>query len=130
CLAAHPDIFSVVFVSLVRAGEIAGTLPEVFENLAASLRWQDELASMTKRLLIYPTLVLVVVSAVVMFLLVWLVPQITQLIITMRVEMPFQTRMLTFVSDVVRQWWPVLFTVPVLVAIPFVVWIRRSEKAR
>src|SRR5690606_33106545 len=41
CLAAHPEIFSVVFVSLVRAGELAGTLPEVFESLAASLRWQD-----------------------------------------------------------------------------------------
>jgi len=115
CLASHPDIFSVVFVSLVRAGELAGTLPEVFESLAASLRWQDELASMTKRLLIYPSLVLLVVTAVVIFLLVWLVPQITQLIKTMRVEIPLQTRILTFVSDTIRVWWPLLITVPLLI---------------
>lgn len=130
CLAGHPEIFSTVFVSLVRAGELAGTLPEVFESLAASLRWQDELASMTKRLMIYPSLVLLVVSAVVLFLLVWLVPQITQLIHTMRVEVPLQTRILTAVSRTVRDWWPLLFSVPVIVAVPLVIWIQRSEKAR
>ena len=130
CLAAHPSVFSPVFVSLVRAGELAGTLPEVFASLSTSLRWQDELASMTKRLLIYPTMVLVVVSAVVLFLLIWLVPQITQLIKTMRVELPIQTRMLTFFSDGIRAWWPAILGVPLAIGISLAVWIRRSEKAR
>ena len=130
CLGTHPEVFSPVFVSLVRAGELAGTLPEVFESLSASLRWQDELASMTKRLMIYPTLVLLVVSAVVLFLLIWLVPQITQLIKTMRVEMPIQTRMLTFLSDNLRIWWPAVIGAPFLVAVTLVVWIHRSDKAR
>ena len=130
CLAAHPAVFSPVFVSLVRAGELAGTLPEVFASLSTSLRWQDELTSMTKRLMIYPTMVLIVVSAVVLFLLIWLVPQITQLIKTMRVEVPIQTRMLTFVSDGLRVWWPVILGAPVVILIPLVVWIQRSEKAR
>ena len=130
CLAAHPNVFNTVFVSLVRAGELAGTLPEVFESLGASLRWQDELTSMTKRLMIYPSLVLLVVSAVVLFLLVWLVPQVTQLIKTMRVEVPIQTRMLTFLSDQLRIWWPLLIVLPIVVVVPMAIWIRRSEKAR
>jgi type IV pilus assembly protein PilC len=61
CMAAHPAVFDNVFVSLVRAGEQPGAA-EVFESLGASLRWQDELASQTQALLIYPSLVLVVVS--------------------------------------------------------------------
>lgn len=130
CLAAHPSVFSAVFVSLVRAGELAGTLPEVFSSLAESLRWQDELASMTKRLMIYPSLVMLVVTAVVAFLLIWLVPQITQLIKTMRVEIPIQTRMLTFVSEQLRIWWPAIIALPIVVAIPLAVWIRRSDRAR
>ena len=130
CLGAHPEVFSPVFVSLVRAGEIAGTLPEVFDSLGTSLRWQDELASMTKRLMIYPSLVMLVVSAVVLFLLIWLVPQITQLIKTMRVEIPIQTRMLTFLSDFLRTWWPVVLGFPVLVAFGLFMWIRSSDKAR
>jgi len=130
CLAAYPGTFSPVFVSLVRAGELAGTLPEVFESLSTSLRWQDELASMTKRLMIYPTLVLLVVSAVVLFLLIWLVPQITQLIKTMRVEVPVQTRMLTFLSDSIRVWWPFMVGIPIAIIVPLVIWVTRSEKAR
>ena len=130
CLGAHPEVFSPVFVSLVRAGEIAGTLPEVFESLSTSLRWQDELASMTQRLLIYPSLVLVVVTAVVLFLLMWLVPQITQLIKTMRVEIPIQTRMLTALSAGLRDWWPAVVGLPICIALPLVVWIQRSDKAR
>ncbi len=130
CLAAHPAIFDPVFVGLVRAGELAGTLPEVFESLSTSLRWQDELASMTKRLMIYPTMVLIIVSAVVLFLLVWLVPQITQLIKTMRVEIPLQTRMLTFLSDSIRAWWPFMIGIPLAIAIPLFVWVRQSDKAR
>lgn len=130
CLAGHPAVFDSVFVSLVRAGEIAGTLPEVFESLGASLRWQDELASMTKRLMIYPSLVLVVVSAVVLFLLVWLVPQITALINVMRVEVPIQTRLLTALSEGIRAWWPFIFGLPILIVLPLWIWISNSDRAR
>src|SRR5215204_5566422 len=50
--------------------------------------------SQTKRLLIYPSMVLLVVMAVVLFLLIYLVPQVTGLLKTMGVAMPFQTRFL------------------------------------
>ena len=70
-------MFNTVFVSLVRAGELSGTLTEVFENLGATLKWQDELVSQTRRLLVYPALVFVVVIGVMLFLLLYLVPQVT-----------------------------------------------------
>ena len=54
CMATHPEVFDNVFVSLVRAGEQSGQLPEVFKNLADNLKWQDELISQTRRLLILP----------------------------------------------------------------------------
>ena len=53
-MSQHPYVFDNVFVSLIRAGEQAGQLTEVFENLGNTLKWQDELASQTKRLLMYP----------------------------------------------------------------------------
>jgi len=65
CMVAHPEVFDNVFVSLVRAGEQTGRMPEVFESLASALKWQDELTSQTKRLLIYPAMVLAVVIAVI-----------------------------------------------------------------
>src|SRR4051812_26955033 len=112
CMASHPEVFDKVFVSLVGAGEQTGRLPEVFQSLAESLKWQDELASQTKRLLIYPAMVLIVVVAVVLFLLIYLVPQVTGLLKTMGVALPIQTRILIATSNIVVQWWPLIFGVP------------------
>lgn len=113
CMAAHPETFDKVFVSLIRAGEQTGRVPEVFKNLADALKWQDELASQTKKLLMYPALVLVVVTGVVVFLLVYLVPQVTGLLKTMNVELPPQTKVLIFLSQVIVAWWWLLVLVPV-----------------
>ena len=110
-LAEHPNIFDQVFVNLVKAGEQTGRLPEVFNNLADSLKWQDELASQTKRLLMYPSFVLVVVLGAVTFLMTYLVPQIATLLTNMNIELPFETRAIMFISKAfVNYWWLIIGT--------------------
>ena len=117
-LAAFPQVFNKVFVSLIRAGELAGKLTEVFENLGTTLRWQDELFAHTRRLLIYPALVFVVVIGVVIFLLIYLVPKIVSLIKSMGLELPFQTRVLIALSNVtVDYWWLFLFLFVAIVSL-------------
>ena len=56
-MAQHPDAFDKIFVSLTHAGEESGRLPEVFQHITESLKWQDEMASHTKTIMIYPALV-------------------------------------------------------------------------
>jgi type IV pilus assembly protein PilC len=128
CMTSHPDVFDKVFVSLVGAGEQTGRLPEVFQSLADSLKWQDELASQTRRLLIYPALVMLVVIAVVLFLLVYLVPQVTALLKTMGIALPFQTRLLIGASNLVLDWWPLLFGLPIVVGIVSTISISRNAR--
>jgi type IV pilus assembly protein PilC len=127
-MTSHPDVFDKVFVSLVGAGEQTGRLPEVFQSLADSLKWQDELASQTRRLLIYPALVMLVVIAVVLFLLVYLVPQVTALLKTMGIALPFQTRLLIGASNLVLDWWPLLFGLPIVVGIVSTISISRNAR--
>ncbi len=129
-MAQHPDVFDNVFISLVRAGEEAGRLTEVFENLGNTLKWQDELASQTKRLLMYPVLVLVVITGVMLFMLMYLVPQVVQLLKTMGLALPLQTRLLIFVSNLVINYWPFIFSFPIVVAIIVVVAIKRYRRAQ
>jgi len=129
CMASHPEVFDSVFASLVRAGEQSGRLAEVFESLTASLKWQDELASQTKKLLIYPAMVLFVVGAVVVFLLIYLVPQVTGLLKTMGLALPVQTRVLIFASNFIIAYWPFVFGVPVVAAVALITWIHRSPRA-
>jgi type IV pilus assembly protein PilC len=128
CMSSHPDVFDKVFVSLIGAGEQTGRLPEVFQSLADSLKWQDELASQTRRLLIYPALVMLVVLAVVVFLLVYLVPQVTALLKTMGIALPFQTRLLIGASNLVLDWWPLLFGLPIVVGVVSTISISRNAR--
>ena len=115
-LAEYPEVFSKVFVSLVRSGEQTGKLPAVLKSLSESLKWEDELAAQTKKLLMYPAFVGSIVLLVTFFLMVYLVPQMTGFIRNMGQEIPLQTRALIVVSDFfVNFWWAVL-------AAPFVAW--------
>jgi type IV pilus assembly protein PilC len=128
CMATHPEVFDKVFVSLVRAGEQTGRVSEVFQSLGESYKWQDELASQTKRLLIYPVMVLVVVTGVVFFLLTYLVPQVAGLLRTMGVALPMQTRALIATSNFVVAWWPLVFSIPVVAVVLLVGAINRNPK--
>ena len=129
-LAAFPRVFNTVFVSLVRAGELSGTLTEVFENLGGTLKWQDELISQTRRLLVYPALVFVVVLCVMLFLLLYLVPQVTSLMKTMGLTLPLQTRVLIWLSEITATYWPVLVLLPVIVAAGINFMVRTNPRAQ
>jgi type IV pilus assembly protein PilC len=129
-LNAFPRVFNTVFVSLIRAGELSGTLTEVFENLGATLKWQDELVSQTRRLLVYPSLVFVVVTGVMVFLLLYLVPQVTQLLKTMGLALPIQTRILIWLSNFTATWWPVLLILPIVTAVVITFMVRTRPRAR
>ncbi len=129
-LAGFPRVFDTVFISLIRAGELSGTLTEVFENLGATLKWHDELVSQTRRLLVYPALVFVVVTAVMVFLLLYLVPQVTQLLKTMGLALPIQTRVLIWMSNFTAAWWPLLLVAPIVAALTITFLVRTRPKSR
>lgn len=111
-LAANPGIFPELVVNLVRAGEATGQLPQVLDEIVSSLKWQDELASKTMQLLVYPVFVTVVVGTVVVFLMTYLVPQIVGFIANMGGELPLQTRLLIWLSEVFVNYWLVILPAP------------------
>ena len=115
-LADYPGVFSKVFVSLVRSGEQTGRLPEVLKSLTESLKWEDELAAQTKKLVMYPAFVGAIVVIVTFFLMIYLVPQMTAFIRNMGQAIPLQTRLLLAVSSFfVSYWWAIIVA-------PFLAW--------
>ena len=62
-LANHPRVFDVIFVNLIKAGETTGRLPDVLKDLMDGLKWQDELASQSKKAVMYPSFAVLVTSA-------------------------------------------------------------------
>jgi type IV pilus assembly protein PilC len=123
-LAEFPEVFSKVFVSLVRSGEQTGRLSDVLKSLSESLKWEDELAAQAKKLVMYPAFVGGIVLLVTLFLMIYLVPQMTGFIRNMGQEIPLQTVILIAVSNFfVDYWWAVL-------AAPFVAWFGLRFAAR
>ncbi len=129
-LADHPDVFDEVFVSLVNAGEETGQLAIVFDNLSNTLKWQDELFSQTKRLLAYPAFVFVVVMVAVTFLMIYLVPEMVKFINSLGQELPLNTKILIFLSDAFVNYWWLFLTLPIVLVVFLITWVRSSPDAR
>jgi type IV pilus assembly protein PilC len=116
-MAEHSDAFDNIFVSLTNAGEESGRLPEVFEHITESLKWQDEMASHTKTILIYPVFVGLVVLGITFFLMIYLVPQLVGFIKGMGQEIPMQTRILLTTSNFFVNYWYVIIGLPIILPI-------------
>jgi len=127
-LASYPEIFDQSFTSLIHAGEQSGKLHEVLRDLAENLKWQDELAAQARKAITYPAFVLLVVSGVMFFLMIYLVPQLTAFIKNMGQQLPLHTRILIAVSGFFIHFWYFLLAAP-FVAWQLVRWqLRRSER--
>jgi type IV pilus assembly protein PilC len=126
----HPDVFSQVFVNLIRAGESSGQLPEVLVSLTESLKWEDELASHTKKLLMYPAFVASIVLGATFFLMIYMVPQLKLFVKNMGQTLPAQTKLLFFLSDVLVDFWYLFLLVPIIAIVAGQFVLRSNPQAR
>lgn len=129
-MSQHPDAFDKIFISLTHAGEESGRLPEVFLHITDSLKWQDEMASHTKTIMIYPALVGTVVVGITFFLMIYLVPQLVGFIKNMGQEIPIQTRMLLATSAFFVSYWYVLVALPIMIPVVLKLAITSSPEMR
>jgi type IV pilus assembly protein PilC len=129
-MAQHQQTFDTVFVSLIRAGEQSGQLPEVLAKLAENLRWQDELAAQTKKLMLYPAFVATVMFVAFGFLMTKIVPDLIAVVRTMQPELPLQTRILLVVSDACRNYWYLFLGIPIALYFGLRAMVRSSQKTQ
>jgi type IV pilus assembly protein PilC len=120
------DVFGKIFTNLVKAGEQSGEISQVFQKLGENLKWQDEQAAQTKKLLMYPAFVGVVVGGVVFFLMIYLVPQLVSFVKTMGQELPIHTKALIVVSNVFVNYWYILLLIPIIVVLSVYIGIKTS----
>jgi len=125
-LEAYPDIFDPIFINLVAVGEESGQLDTVFKHLVEKLKWQDEILAKTKKLLIYPAILLITIIALLFFLMIYLVPQLVVFINDINTELPLQTRLLIYISEIFQQYWHLILLMPLLVIFVFKIAIKFS----
>lgn len=121
-----PKVFSDVFVNLVQAGEQSGELAEVFLKLGENLKWQDELVSQTKQLMIYPAIVFPLIMGVVAFLMTYVVPKLLAFIKNMGHELPMHTKVLVALSNIFTEYWYLILLAPILLIFAVYLAIKTS----
>jgi type II secretory pathway component PulF len=102
----HPHIFPNMYVSMVRSGENGGNLGTIMKRLADYYESQERLRGKLKSAMIYPIFMAVFSLLVVMFMITYIVPKITQIFESQDALLPLPTRILMGVSDfVVNSWY-------------------------
>lgn len=115
-LAKHPNVFNQIYISLIEAGETSGTLDKSLERLAVQQEKDADVISKVRGAFVYPIIVLVVMIGVVTFMLLTVLPQVETLYEGLKgAQLPFFTRMLLFVSDIIKHfWWAILIALGVM----------------
>jgi general secretion pathway protein F len=129
-LAKHPKLFDDLFVSMVRAGEVAGNLDEVMLRLADFLEGSQKLKSKVQGAMIYPLVMVVVGTAIMMVLMVKVIPNITSMFKQQGKTLPINTRFLIASSDFFLNWWWLVILGMVGAVVMFVRWTKTKEGRR
>ncbi|NQV00354.1 MAG: type II secretion system F family protein [Parcubacteria group bacterium] len=93
-LAAYPKIFSPFYISMIKMGEMSGQLEKVLSELAIQMKKDRELMVKVRSALLYPSVVLMTMLAVGVIMIVFVLPQLTEIFVDFDVELPLTTRML------------------------------------
>lgn len=104
-LSYHPGYFSDLYVNMVRAGEASGNLDEILARLAEYLQKQASLRGKLSAAMTYPAVMIVVGFGVVVFLMSYVVPRITQILSKKGDALPAPTEILMTVSSLFKQYW-------------------------
>jgi general secretion pathway protein F len=105
-LMEHPAVFPSVYTAMINAGETSGTLELVVERLAEFGEQQLALQRKIRSTLAYPLLMLIVGVGVVVFLMAYVIPRVTQIFVEMKQELPLPTTILIMVSKLFQRYWP------------------------
>ena len=126
-LRKHPHVFSDLYCSMVKAGETAGNLDEVLARLADFMESGEKLKAKVQGAMIYPIIMIIIGTVIMGVLLVFVIPQVTQVFADQGMELPVHTKMLVGLADMVANYWWLLIVLVAGGVYGFRAWARSPE---
>jgi type IV pilus assembly protein PilC len=128
-MAANPDTFNRLYVSMVEAGEAAGVLDTVLDRVATQIEKEQKIKRRVKGAMIYPLVVLSFATLVLAGMLMFLVPVFTKIFDSLGGDLPTLTQVVVKASDAQRDYWFIIFPAVAAIVWGFMRW-KRSESGR
>ncbi len=123
----YPDVFTPIYVSIIRAGEQGGLLDKVLGRLADNLEKQAKLRSTIRGALMYPVIVVILMVVVLVVMMVFVMPQLTTMYKGMGVSLPLPTQIVVNISNFVISAWPLFLGIFAVIFIGFRKWSKTPD---
>ncbi len=107
-MAKHPNVFSKLYVNMIRAAELGGILDQILDRLSGFLEYEAEIKGKIKSAMTYPVLVLVFSQVMLFALFTFVLPKFKEIFTGMNVEMPPVTKFLFGIGDFMQAYWWVI----------------------
>jgi len=126
-MSKHPDVFPVVYVNMIRAGETSGRLGESLDRFVAladrELRTRQRMKETTR----YPKIVIFSVVIAFVVLLAFVIPRFAQIFAQFKTPLPLPTRMMIGTNNFFRNYWYLVLPAFVFIPILFIRYIRTED---
>mgnify|MGYP001607740208 CR=1 FL=1 len=107
-LALFPKVFPLIFINIIKAGEESGKLDNSLNQLTIQMKKNYELISKVKGALIYPIIVIIAMIAIIFFMMIFIIPQITQIFESAGTKLPIPTQILIKISKFSTEHWIIM----------------------
>ena len=129
-LSEYDQFFDLIYISMVRVGEVTGTLANSLSSIAAFMEKRQRLGSKMATAMIYPIILILVCLFVVFFLMIGVIPKITEQLIATGQELPALTKALMTFSEVLTSYWVFAIVGGITAAIILVKKFIATEKGK
>ena len=126
----HDKVFPSILINMIEAGEVSGTLDSILERMARHFEQESKLESKIKSALVYPSALIVVSIAVVIFMLVAVLPTFTSMFTSSGVDLPWPTQLLMNLSEWIKTYWYLLGGGLLIVVMGWFYFISTTEGRR
>jgi len=116
-LQRYPKIFSVLYVNMIRAGEVSGRLEQILERLIFLGEAEEKLQMRVKSALRYPSIVLIALVLAFLFLTNFIIPRFAVLFTQSGVTLPLPTRILLGIHDVMAHYGLIVFGIVITLGV-------------
>ena len=126
----HEGVFDKVYLSLIAAGELSGTLDESLRRIAAQQEKDAAMMSKIRGAMTYPLIVLVVIGMVMAFMMFTVVPQVENLYQDLKKDLPLMTQIMVSVANFLSSFWWLVFIILGVAGWFFRQWLKTASGIR
>ncbi len=126
----YPNIFSPIYIALIRSAESSGLLDKVLVRLADNLDKQQKLKNTIKSALLYPAIIVAMMIVVIIIMMVFVVPQLTTLYQGLNASLPLPTVIIVSLSKFIINFWLVIIASLVIGSYYFRKWYKKESGRR